>query len=106
MKFHSREPMSHLYPVMAVIAILVLCAFCTTVAIALAAQPPELQVAHWALTSADDWRSGTLGGLTELLANGGAESDQVWEFVDGVPIIGQMSLGPKAYCRWKEHLIN
>jgi hypothetical protein len=43
---------------------------------------------------------------SELLANGGAESDQVWEFVGGLRIVGHMSLGPKAHCRWEEYLIN
>ena len=64
MKFDACESVSHLYPVMAAIALLALCAFCTTGATALAAQPPEPQAACWTLTTADDWRSGTLDGLT------------------------------------------
>jgi hypothetical protein len=58
MKFDACESVSHLYPVMAVIAILVMCALCTTGATALAAQPPDPQAAYLTLTTADDWRSG------------------------------------------------
>jgi hypothetical protein len=64
MKARAWESASRLYAVTAVIAVLVLCVPCFTGATALAANPHEPQAAHWALTTADDWRSGTLDGLT------------------------------------------
>jgi hypothetical protein len=63
MKAHAWELALHLYAVTALIAVLVLCVPCVTGATALAANPPKPQVAHWTLTTADDWRSGTLDGL-------------------------------------------
>ena len=60
-----------MYLVMAVIAILVVCVFSTGGGTALAAQPPELQTAHWRLTTADDWHAGTLDGLMAVADEGG-----------------------------------
>jgi hypothetical protein len=64
MRFEVSELVPPPFPVMALIVMLSLCAFCTTVSTALAAQPPEPKAAYWTLTTADDWRSGTLDGLT------------------------------------------
>ncbi len=52
-----------MYPVMAMIAILIVYAFCMGGGTALAVQPPELQTAHWRLTTDGDWHAGTLDGL-------------------------------------------
>jgi hypothetical protein len=66
MKYQVPDPVSRPDQVMALIIIVILCAFYATGATAVATQSPEPLTAYWTLTSADDWRSGALDGLAVI----------------------------------------